>query len=249
LSSSFKYLIIFLFICILTDLFGQDSFKMFFDYDRKSVDSSSAKFYSVYRERSDTIVKSGTIETYFINGILLKRIDYFYEQNDNRREKIIYYYDNGIIESITNCLVLDLDGEQFSYFPNGKLKRKAVYKNNKRLQGNCYTVDGTDTTYYETADRMPTFPGGRLAMEKFLYNDLTYPPDAKDKRISGTVEIEVIIGKFGDIEKISVAKSLYPSLDNEALRLVKKLPKWTPGFYKDDLLKKYEKIQISFDLK
>lgn len=248
MNLNFNYIVIFLFNFMLTNLHGQDSYKMFFDYNRKFVDSSNAKFYSVYRERSDTIVKSGTIETFFVNGTLLKRVDYFYEQNDNRREKITYYYDSGGIESITNCLVLDFDGDQFSYFPNGKLKRKAVYKNNKRIQGNCYTADGKDTIYYETADRMPVFPGGRPAMEKFFYDNLKYPKDAKNNRISGTVEIEVIIGKLGDIEKISIAKSVYPSIDSEALRLVQSLPKWTPGFYRDDLLSKYEKILVNFDL-
>lgn len=222
---------------------------MYFDYNKNFVDSTRADFYSIYRERSDTITKSGTIETFFKTGILLKRIDYFYEQNDDRREKITYYYDNGNIESITNCLGLDFDGEQFSYFRDGKLKRKAIYKNNKLIQGNCYAYDGKDTAYYEAADRMPTFPGGSAAMDKFFSHNLKYPQDARDKGVSGTVEVEVIIGKLGDIEKIGIKKSVHPSIDNEAIRLVKSLPKWTPGFYKDDLLSKYEKIQVSFDLK
>lgn len=243
-----KFNILLAFNCLLTNLVGQEGFKMFFDYDRKNVDSSKAVFFSIYRERSDTIVKSGTIETFFKNGTLLKRVDYLYDQNDNRREKTTYYYDNGNIESVTNSLGLDFDGAQFAYFPNGKLKRKAVYQNNKRIEGYCYTSDGNDTAYYETSDRMPTFPGGEKAMQKFFVDNLKYPIDAKDKRIVGTVAIEVIIGKLGDIEKIGIAKSVHPSIDKEAIRLVKSLPKWTPGFYRDDLLGKYEKISVPFEL-
>lgn len=248
MNSKLNYIIFFIANLLLTDLVAQDSFKIYLDFDKKIVDSTNAVFYSIYRQRSDTIVKSGSIETFFKNGILLKRVDYFYEQNDYRREKITYYYNNGNIESITNCLGLDFDGEQFAYFPNGQLKRKANYKNNKRLYGNSYTSEGKDTIYYETADRMPTFPGGKKAMEQFFNDNLKYPQDAKDKRISGTVDVEVIIGKLGVLEKIGIAKSVDPSIDNEAIRLVKSLPKWSPGFYKDDLLSKYEKISVVFAL-
>ncbi len=86
-------------------------------------------------------------------------------------------------------------------------------------------------------------------MEKFFSENLIYPQDAREKQISGSVELGLMISKLGYIEKISISKSIYTSVDDEALRLVKSLPRWTPGFYQDDLLSKYEKIQVNFNLK
>ena len=127
---------------------AQKDLKLYIDYDRKFVDSAKASFYSIYKESTDTIVKSGSIETYFINGTLLKKVEYTYGKDNKRKDKETYYYENGSVESITNSIELQFDGEQTAYFPNGKIKRKAFYTMNERKEGVCYTSEGKDTMYY-----------------------------------------------------------------------------------------------------
>ncbi len=226
---------------------AQKDLKLYIDYDRKFVDSAKASFYSIYKESTDTIVKSGSIETYFINGTLLKKVEYTYGKDNKRKDKETYYYENGSVESITNSIELQFDGEQTAYFPNGKIKRKAFYTMNERKEGVCYTSEGKDTMYYETADRLPSFPGGLNGLQKFIWDNLKYPKKAKRKGISGTVEVSVVIDKFGNLSKSTVTKSVNTLLDNEALRVINKMPKWISGFQKDQLLSLYQPIKVKFE--
>lgn len=226
---------------------AQNDLKIYIDYDRKFVDSSKAIFYSIYKEDTNTVLKSGSIETYFINGILLKKIEYAYGKDQKRRDKETYYYENGSIESVTNSIELKLDGEQIAYFPNGKIKRKAFYSMNERKEGVCYTSEGQDTVYYRDANRLPAFPGGMNALQKFIWDNLKYPKKARKNGISGTVEVSVMIDKFGNLTKSTVTKSVNPLLDDEALRVINKMPKWISGFQKDQLLSIYQTIKVKFE--
>lgn len=76
---------------------------------------------------------------------------------------------------------------------------------------------------------MPEFVGGYEAMGKFFSDNIQYPADAKELGITGTVYITFVIGKDGNVKKSWVERSVYPSLDAEALRVINLMPLWTPG--------------------
>ena len=82
--------------------------------------------------------------------------------------------------------------------------------------------------FYVVED-LPAFPGGKAALSKFISKNIKYPEDALKEGKSGTVYVNIRINEKGEIEEAKVKKSLYPSLDKEAIRIVKSMPNWIPG--------------------
>ncbi len=76
---------------------------------------------------------------------------------------------------------------------------------------------------------MPEFPGGDLALRKFIANAVKYPVIAQENGIQGKVYVTFVVGKDGSVSNAQVARGVDPSLDKEALRVVNSLPKWKPG--------------------
>lgn len=75
----------------------------------------------------------------------------------------------------------------------------------------------------------PHFPGGDKALLEFIKNNMCYPKIAKEKRIEGRVIVCFYVETDGSITNPSIAKSANSLLNEEALRIVKKMPKWEPG--------------------
>jgi periplasmic protein TonB len=82
---------------------------------------------------------------------------------------------------------------------------------------------------YGIVDQMPEFPGGELALRKWIANNIRYPKMAAEKGIHGKVYINFVVEKNGDISSVRVTKGVDPLLDKEALRVIINLPKWSPG--------------------
>ena len=78
-------------------------------------------------------------------------------------------------------------------------------------------------------EQKPSFPGGDGEMMKWLSNNIQYPPAAAEEGVSGKVTVEFIIEKDGSVSNVKVVRGKHPALDAEAVRVVKKMPKWTPG--------------------
>jgi TonB family protein len=79
-------------------------------------------------------------------------------------------------------------------------------------------------------DVIPDFPGGAAAQQMWLMRNMHYPDDAFEQNITGKVYVEFTVEVTGMIEDVALKKGRYPSLDQEALRLVKSMPRWTPGY-------------------
>lgn len=82
---------------------------------------------------------------------------------------------------------------------------------------------------FDTADVAPSFPGGSGAMMKWIGQNLKYPESAQLKNIQGKVLVKIMVLSDGTIGEIQIARSVDPALDNEAVRLIKAMPKWNPG--------------------
>ena len=81
----------------------------------------------------------------------------------------------------------------------------------------------------DDVDQQPSFPGGTNALNTFIASNLKYPVWAQEKGIQGRVVVKFIVEKDGSISNVEVDRSVSPSLDNEAMRVVKAMPKWIPG--------------------
>ena len=81
----------------------------------------------------------------------------------------------------------------------------------------------------DKVDEKPSFPGGESAMKSYLNSTLKYPIYAQENGVQGRVIVQFIIEKDGSISDVKISRSVDPSFDREALRVVKAMPKWNPG--------------------
>ena len=79
------------------------------------------------------------------------------------------------------------------------------------------------------AEVEPTFPGGEGAMMQWIQDNIEYPQLAVEMGEQGIVYVQFVVNKDGSIEQVRVMRGVSDSLDDEAKRVVKKMPKWTPG--------------------
>ena len=81
----------------------------------------------------------------------------------------------------------------------------------------------------EKAEVMPEFPGGDQALFDFVSKNVVYPEEAKDKEIAGRVLVSFVVEKDGSIGEVKVVQGIGGGCDEEAVRVVKAMPKWKPG--------------------
>lgn len=106
-----------------------------------------------------------------------------------------------------------------------------------------------DDTVYYIVDEFPEYPGGRDSYLDYLNEKMVYPADARRDNIQGRVLVQFIVEKDGSITNAKVLKnSRSESLDAEALRLIKKMPKWTPGKLNDTIRRVRMTMPVSFRL-
>lgn len=86
-----------------------------------------------------------------------------------------------------------------------------------------------DTTVYTVVENMPVYPGGDEARVKFIIQNVKYPQAAKEKGIQGTVLVSFIVEADGAVADVKVVRGVGSGCDEEAMRVVKLMPKWTPG--------------------
>lgn len=94
-----------------------------------------------------------------------------------------------------------------------------------------------DDKVYEVVDVMPEFPGGETELLKYMARNVKYPAESIKNKEEGSLSLSFIINKDGSLSDIKVVKSLTPLLDAEAVRVVKNMPKWTPGKLKGKVVR------------
>lgn len=82
---------------------------------------------------------------------------------------------------------------------------------------------------FDVVEVMPQFPGGQIAMLKYIMENMKYPKQAMKEGIQGRVAVSFIVEKDGSISDVKPILSVHPLLNKEAVRVVKSMPKWTPG--------------------
>ena len=85
------------------------------------------------------------------------------------------------------------------------------------------------TKVFDVVEEMPSFPGGSAALMSYLNSNTKYPVVAQENGVQGRVIISFVVERDGSISDVKVARSVDPSLDREAQRVVKSMPRWTPG--------------------
>lgn len=102
---------------------------------------------------------------------------------------------------------------------------------------------------FQMVEQMPEFPGGTAAMMDFLGKNLKYPNEARDKNISGKVIVKFVVNKEGNIQDATIVRGIGAGCDEEALRVVRKMPRWKPGYQNGKAVNVFFHLPVSFVLK
>lgn len=152
------------------------------------------------------------------------------EAHPNRPERYRFFF------------IIDIDGysltlmEEFRLTNDKRQLEQAVrstpFIKSPRLTNRVTTTNTNEKqdTVFNIVDEMPQFPGGMSQLSKFIKDNMRYPPVAAREDVpQGRVIVLVVINKDGSITNCRVGRSVHPYLDKEAIRIVKKMPKWKPG--------------------
>ncbi|MBQ7530429.1 MAG: energy transducer TonB [Paludibacteraceae bacterium] len=166
-------------------------------------------------------------KTYDSEGNILMRIEFA----EFRDDKDICY---------------DASGREIKYDP-AKDSPKGLYpvpQQNKLSQ-----KSQNDGTVYLVVEKMPEFPGGQKALYQFLSENVKYPVIARENKIQGRVICQFIVNKDGSITDVEVSKSGGdPSLDKEAIRVLKSMPNWNPGKQRGNPVRVKYTVPVTFKL-
>lgn len=105
-----------------------------------------------------------------------------------------------------------------------------------------------DDDIFTIVDKMPEYPGGEEALLQYLSDNIEYPVLASEQDIQGTVYVSFLIRPNGSVDKVKVIKGIGGGCDEEAVRVVKGMPKWTPGYEKGVAVKVEHRLPINFTL-
>lgn len=101
---------------------------------------------------------------------------------------------------------------------------------------------------FDVVEQMPSFPGGDAALFEYLSKNIRYPAIAEENGVQGRVIITFVVERDGHITDVKVVKSVDPSLDKEARRVVSGMPKWIPGKQNGSAVRVKYTVPVTFRL-
>ena len=105
-----------------------------------------------------------------------------------------------------------------------------------------------ETKIFTVVEQMPLFPGGDAALMGYLRDNIHYPTVAAENGVQGRVVVGFVVERDGSITDVNVLRSVDPSLDREAMRVVKAMPKWTPGKQNGSAVRVKYQVPVTFRL-
>lgn len=224
---------------------GQDT--SYFDDEWIKVSSMRyAKYYKILvRDQADT--NRATESTYFNFGQIKELVNYSNYSKKTIDGKYKEWYGNGKLKREIDYKDGKKNGQLLTYWDNGKPRRIDTYENNKLIKGKCLSSNGEEVPYYEY-ERMPAFPGGIDKLVQYLSTEIQYPKKSRKKGIEGLVIVGFIVNEDGSISEVKILQGVNDELDNEAMRVVSMMPKWTPGAEDGKTLRVSCKLPIRFKL-
>lgn len=242
-----KIIIAIVFIVFFHSSFSQDKITKYYkgDFIFTIVSKDSATKYSI--EYFDTSSNRIYKEFYDIeDNTLLKRAYYI---NDSTMDGLLVTYLNGKLRDSCYMKMGKLSGLNYFYYNNGKLASIVDFRSDTSLFVECYdATTGKVKKCVEKVEIYPEFPGNSDALMQYMKTNIRYPKDARKKSIEGKVITQFCIDENGKVKDVKIIKSVYPSLDEEALRVINEMPDWKPGIQYGRKVKVYYLLPITFKM-
>jgi TonB family protein len=106
--------------------------------------------------------------------------------------------------------------------------------------------DDEDPLIYYYSETMPEFPGGPDSLHAYLSRTIQYPQDARDKGVSGTVLAEFVVEKDGRVGQVTIKVPLFPSCDEEVVRVLQLMPLWKPATNQGQPIRCFFSVPVTF---
>ncbi|KAF0204244.1 MAG: periplasmic protein [Bacteroidetes bacterium] len=126
-------------------------------------------------------------------------------------------------------------------------EKKSTRRSNKQ-QSMADEEEVAETEIFAVVETSPSFPGGDEARIRFLTNNISYPQEARDAGISGTVYITFVVERDGSTSDIRVLRGIGGGCDEEAVRVIKMMPEWSPGKQRGKPVRVQFNMPIKFSL-
>lgn len=198
----------------------------YFDINWKKCAVNEAKYYRIVSNKGND---SYLITDYYLNGtVQMKAESTTFSDPINKEGNCIYFNEDGSKSSEGKYKDNSKTGIWKIWFDGGKDSSIIEYKadgGKSYLRQSKHDVDDT----YTIVEVMPTFPGGQEGMVKYLKKNLKYPESAIKDSIQGKVFVQFVVSKTGEIENVKVIRGVRNDIDEAATKVVKEMPKWTPG--------------------
>ena len=264
ITLGFTFLITLITLSIIC--YGQDT--IYYDYSWKRVAyKRDAVEYCIYEPQPDKTFKG---EAYSAKNNTLESIGYYSSIDPVLYEGHFIFYDNGSVthegdytdnkpsgkwvyyfKGTKNIWYTETYGKRGmiklrSYYPAGKLKRKEKHNDTyTKASGKCYSEKHRKMpfTKFYTAP-IPAYP-----IEQYLSENLRYPAGARDSSIEGGVVLKYVINEDGNVTQTEVVKGIAGGCNQEAVRVISQMPKWSPAI-KDDKKTKvtfYQLVNFHFE--
>lgn len=161
------------------------------------------------------------------------------EQKEVIEAPVVVQDDNSIVQLTVNGEKIKLDGNETALKKIEEIlgdgKSLVITQDSlgdfyltKEVATQAKMLDASEEIFFIVED-MPEFPGGDLALRKYIANSVKYPEIAQKNGIQGKVYVSFVVSKDGTVANAKIARGVDPSLDKEALRVVSNLPIWKPG--------------------
>ena len=108
-------------------------------------------------------------------------------------------------------------------------QERSTMESRQEVIENHESPKSEDMNIYDNVDQMPSFPSGQAALMQWLSSNIKYPTIAAENGIQGRVNVQFVVEKDGSLSDVRVISPVDPSLDKEALRVVRSMPRWIPG--------------------
>ena len=105
-----------------------------------------------------------------------------------------------------------------------------------------------ETKVFDVVEQMPSFPGGQGALMQWLASNIKYPVVAEENGVQGRVVCTFVVERDGSITDVKVVRGVDPSLDKEAVRVLKAMPKWIPGKQNGSAVRVKYTVPVTFRL-
>lgn len=218
-----KYPFIFCLLIMCVSKYSNAQDTIFYNEYDKIINDRSEAFY--YELKSNKSIDSSNYSTIFYYLQPKKKIERSYNYKILLKE--LTFYENGQLHT---ALYFDKNGYKkiLTYWKKGQPKRIDLFENGKLIDGKCFDPMGNIIAHNDF-EIMPKFPGGEEALNKYLTEHFVYPSEAIEKGIEGKVDVLFVINEQGKVVNVQSLNIINKLLNDEAERLIKLMPTWSPG--------------------